>query len=435
MNNNHFLRLLLVAHLGAHDIEALISPNVVRRGVASVSMTSSMRSTPKGLSSPLPSLAPTEPKDGSIKASALTSLTATALMGPFSLTFLPYIACLKWGLPSTKIGSWKSITSIGHRMGGIGTLILPLFLSALEARTQSHVPLALYAITVATAMANLGFGAALITRKVPAYDIPTLRAFAVGVLLGTAFLGSSLLFVAGPSKFYEPFGVLFGAIAVYAAIFACSDALQHARLFLRSKWTSEADGSFEGVTKVSQKSTQAAMGQRDLQSVRGGSSAAVSSTGLGRRHWFLPFERASFKDVFLTNLWKQPTVEALEASVSPPNGVVVFTTSMTAAFALLALLQLRYLGLGSAGMAALTAAEPAFCRWSAYQALLAVVANNFGTFAGTLVIQRRTTQKQAGIFNAIGLMIPVLNIIAFLAMHPGHAGRFTELLLLPSVGA
>merc|ERR1712146_585522 len=75
-----------------------------------------------------------------------------------------------------------------------------------------------------------------------------------------------------------------------------------------------------------------------------------------------------------------------------------------------------YLGLGSAGMSALTAAEPAFCRWSAYQALLAVVANNFGTFAGTLVIQRRTTQKQAGIFNAIGLMIPVLNIFAFLAI-------------------
>lgn len=319
-------------------------------------------------------------------------------------------------------------------MGGIGTLILPLLLSALEAGTHSHVPLALYSITVATAMANLGFGAALITRKVPAYDIPTLRAFAVGVLLGTAFLGSSLLFVAGPSKFYEPFGVLFGAIAVYAAIFACSDALQHARLFLRSKWNSEADDSFKGVTKVPQKSTYAEMGQMTVQNVRGG-AAAVPSTGLGRRHWFLPFERASFKDVFLTNLWKQPTAEALEASVSPPNGVVVFTTSMTAAFALLALLQLRYLGLGSAGMSALTAAEPAFCRWSAYQALLAVVANNFGTFAGTLVIQRRTTQKQAGIFNAIGLMIPVLNIFAFLAMHPGHAGRFTELLLLPSVGA
>ena len=162
--------------------------------------------------------------------------------------------------------------------------------------------------------------------------------------------------------------------------------------------------------------------------------AAGARSGKGLpRHWFLPFERSNFKDVFVRNLWRQPTAEALEASVSPPNGVVVFTTSMTAAFALLALLQLRYLALGSAGMAAFAAAEPEFCRWSTYQALLAVVANNFGTFAGTLVIQRRATQKQAGLYNAIGLLIPVLNIVAFLAMHPSHAGRFAQLLFLPAV--
>lgn len=42
-----------------------------------------------------------------------------------------------------------------------------------------------------------------------------------------------------------------------------------------------------------------------------------------------------------------------------------------------------------------------------------MVANNFGTFAGTLVIQGRVTQRTAGVFNAMGLLIPVLNIALF----------------------
>merc|ERR1712139_222634 len=87
------------------------------------------------------------------------------------------------------------------------------------------------------------------------------------------------------------------------------------------------------------------------------------------------------------------------------------------------------------GMAALQSAAPAFCQWSALQALLAVVANNFGTFAGTLVIQRRVSQRSAGIFNAIGLLIPVLNIAAFLLRHQPEtaaAGGFVHLMTLPA---
>ena len=105
------------------------------------------------------------------------------------------------------------------------------------------------------------------------------------------------------------------------------------------------------------------------------------------------FDRAKLVDVFLKNLWRQPTKEGLMASISPPNGVVVFTTGMAALSALLGLLQPRYFTLGPPGMTVFAAAQPAFCQLRANQAPLAVVANNFGTFAGTLVIQRHKLDR------------------------------------------
>jgi hypothetical protein len=389
-------------------------------------------------------------------ASSTTSPSSSSLAlvqsgAPFLFMTLPvYALCLNWGLPSTKIGSWKSMVSNMHRVGGIGTLLFPLLLAAFEAATGAAPPIALYLLTVAMAASNLSFGGALITRKVPGYDIPTLRAFAVGLSLGLAFLGHSLLFVCGQHAWYRPIGALFGGISVYAAIFAWSDALQHARLFMSSKIDHFVRGVIRGGSTM-QPASETLRSEADLfkaspvvaTRVRGGAMSASTSAsptkGLGtKRHWNLPFERASAGDVFFRNLWRQPTPAALEATVSPANGVVVFTTGMTALFATLALLQLRYLALGASGMAALQSAAPAFCQWSALQALLAVVANNFGTFAGTLVIQRRVSQRSAGIFNAIGLLIPVLNIAAFLLRHQPEtaaAGGFVHLMTLPAVAA
>lgn len=98
----------------------------------------------------------------------------------------------------------------------------------------------------------------------------------------------------------------------------------------------------------------------------------------------------------MRNLWRQPTSEALQASVSPANGVVVLTTALTAAFASINLMQVRqaatggrwgglhvcltrarvcggggaqvgYLVHGAAGMRELNAAYPHIARWSIYQ--------------------------------------------------------------------
>jgi hypothetical protein len=149
------------------------------------------------------------------------------------------------------------------------------------------------------------------------------------------------------------------------------------------------------------------------------------------RKWYLPFERPSPSDVFFHNVYRQPSKEGLEASVSPANLVVVLTTFLTALFATIGLMQLRYLVSGAMGMATLAKLYPNIARWSVYQALLAVVANNFGTFAGTLVIQGRVSQEAAGLYNALGLMIPVLNILAFLVRYPGALADLTITTLLP----
>lgn len=345
-----------------------------------------------------------------ISAAALAASSAVAWKcgAPFALALIPHVACLIWGLPSAlTIGNWKSIVSTGHRLGGIATLVLPLVLAAWHTALKGGFPpMGLYASALVVSALNLSMGAQLITRRVPGYDIPTLRAFAVGVSLGFAFLGHSLLFVAGPYVWYRPVAYIFGACSVYAAIFAWSDALQHAANFFVT--------GRRGNTQL----------------------FAMDSKGRARRplFWKLPFERARLGDVFFRNLWRQPTQAALEASVSPANAVVAFTTGMTALFATLPLLQLRYLSLGPEGMAAFVRTQPVFCAWSSLQALLAVVANNFGTFAGTLVIQRRTSQQIAGVFNALGLLVPVLNIAAYLLLDPSSMtlSQFVSLLWLPS---
>merc|ERR1711916_259844 len=122
---------------------------------------------------------------------------------------------------------------------------------------------------------------------------------------------------------------------------------------------------------------------------------------------------------FVDCLYKQPTEDALDQSVSPANAVTVLTTVLTALFASISLLQMRYLFEGSAGMARMSVLYPEIVRFSVYEALLAVVANNFGTFAGTLVIQNKIDQTSGGIYNAIGLLIPVLNLVGFLSRYPG----------------
>ena len=72
-----------------------------------------------------------------------STLTATTALAPafkgLSLISLAYLPCLVWGLPWSKIGSWRSVKSIGHRFGGVFTLLLPLLFAVWESITSTHI--------------------------------------------------------------------------------------------------------------------------------------------------------------------------------------------------------------------------------------------------------------------------------------------------------
>ena len=85
-------------------------------------------------------------------------------------------------------------------------------------------------------------------------------------------------------------------------------------------------------------------------------------SSIGKK-WYLPFEKSTFKHIFIDCLVKQPTDEALRASVSPANQVTVATTLLTAVFATISLLQTRYLMSGHIGMTNMLSQYPDIVRW------------------------------------------------------------------------
>lgn len=111
----------------------------------------------------------------------------------FLITLIFYFVSVGWGLTWVHIGSWKSLVSIGHRLCGIVSLLLPISLASFELWTNERPNEVLYLIAVICVAGNCIFGAFLISRRIPSFDIPTIRAFGVGVTLGLSFVGMSLM--------------------------------------------------------------------------------------------------------------------------------------------------------------------------------------------------------------------------------------------------
>lgn len=155
---------------------------------------------------------------------------------------------------------------------------------------------------------------------------------------------------------------------------------------------------------------------------------------LGRK-WFLPFEPSSYRQVFLENLYRQPTPQGLQASLMTVwHGAL--PTVFVALFGSVALLQLAYLRWGPASVAHLAALHPHFARWASYQALLAVGANQFAVFLVTLVVHNRMGLGTVAFYNACVPLAPLLNILAFCLRYPGASfpGMVRAILEDPAVG-
>ena len=316
----------------------------------------------------------------------------------FYLTLAPYVIILIWSLPLTRIGSWRTTTSIVHRFSGIFSLILPMGLAAYNLWTDQHPPFPLYIAALSCIVFNCVFGALLIPQRIPSFDVPTIRAFGVGVTLGLSFVGWSLVWYFGTEPWFAPIGYACGIYSLLTCLLAWNDALKHLYTNMTNPYYAT---------------------QLDLEYFR--PPKRPSQVGLKHQPYKL-------REV-LTQFPFQPSHPKLqEVTVTPSSAAVVFTVTLTAMFSMATLLQWQYLYCGPSGMSLRSQLFPSFTRFSIYLSLLAAVANNFGTFAGTLVVQQKVSSFWGAFFNAIGLLIPVVATLAFQLRVP-HENIFHSMIL------
>lgn len=296
---------------------------------------------------------------------------------PVWLSFIASIPCLSLAIPLSKKGDWVNSSAISHRITGVGTLVLPLILFLYEAFTNTHPPTVLYFTTILVCFSNVVSGAILVVKKIPAYDIPSLRGFGVSVATCLAFLGMSLMFQVGHHRAYRPIGVFFVFLSLYAVIYAWSDAFQHMRHF------------FNGTYKRH-------LGKWVGQDFR-------------KTTWGLAFVKA---------IWKQPTEEELRATAAPSNIIIITPVFFIAVFSGATLVQIRYLISGPDGMLEIQELRPELARWAVYNSLLAVFSTNFATFLGSLVLHERISLLQSACYSLFSFLIPCINTVALVWRHP-----------------
>jgi hypothetical protein len=301
----------------------------------------------------------------------------------FYLTLAPYLIILIWSLPLTRIGSWKTITSITHRLSGILSLLLPMYLTIYNSWTDQDPPSYLYIISLLCIIFNCIFGALLIPQRIPSFDVPTIRAFGVGVTLGLSFVGWSLVWYFGAEPWFVPFGYICAIYSLITCLLAWNDSLQHIYTNMTNPYYAT---------------------QLDLEYFK--PPKRPHQVGLKHKPYKL-------WEVFTRFPFESAHPKLQEVTVTPSSAAVVFTVTLTAMFSLTTLLQWHYVYCGSSGMILRHQLFPFFTRSSAYLSLLAAVANNFGTFAGTLVVQQKVSSFWGAFFNAIGLLIPVVATLAF----------------------
>lgn len=301
----------------------------------------------------------------------------------FYLTLAPYLIILAWSLPLTRIGSWRARTSIVHRCSGILSLLLPMGLLVYNSWTDQHPPSYLYGLAIVCIVFNCVFGAMLIPQRIPSFDVPTIRAFGVGVTLGLSFVGWSLVWYFGAETWFAPLGYLCALYSFVTCLFAWNDSIQHI-------YTNRTNPYYAT--------------QLDLEYFK----PPKRPHQVGLKHQ--PYK---LWEVFVKFPLRACHPKLQEVTVTPSSAAVVFTVTLTAMFSLSTLLQWHYVYCGPSSMQLRQQLFPSYTRYSAYLALLAAVANNFGTFAGTLVVQQKVSSFWGAFFNAIGLLIPVVATLAF----------------------
>lgn len=225
-----------------------------------------------------------------------------------------------------------------------------------------------------------------------AYDIPSIRGFAVSCGVVASFVGLSLMFHEsfGPRAWYEPFGKAFSWVSIYTVVYAWSDAIGHLGQYLR--------GEFRSAEEARQ------------------------------RTWFLPFESSTYRYIILDCVVKKPTLKGLSASAAPSHLVTLIPAIMIAAFVNTALINVRLLLTGSEGLSCLISRYPDITRWASYNALLVVMVSSFSTFLGSMVLHRRISVAAAALLSIAVYFLPVFNVGLLLNRYEDKGAVLQDLL-------
>jgi len=298
-----------------------------------------------------------------------------------------YCGALAFTIPkSLQVGS-RTIKSVIHRWTGINTLLFPVALMVYEATYHLHPDVFLYLFSVLNIALNCIFGALLIPKRIPKWDLPTIRIFVVASTGGLSFLGLSLNFRFGHIQKYDPVGQCMAVLSLLSIVYALNDTVRHVhQLFnnLRSGSLTLTDLGFHFPT------------------------ASPKQLGLKDEY---PTLRYCFVSAFLDHT-THPAIVAMVTSV-PSNVTVVVLSITTMFFGMAGLLQIHYLVHGYQGMVALHAMYPKLTRMAVYGFLGAALANNYGTFAGTLVIKRKMSIVTAAMINAMAALVPIVEVSLF----------------------
>lgn len=310
------------------------------------------------------------------------------------LFLIVYCGLLIYSIPKAlDVGSHTFIVSIIHRWSGIITLLLPIMLMAYEAIYLMHPDLYLYLCTVIGISFNCIFGALMIPKRIPKWDIPTIRIFIVAVSGGLSFVCLSLNFKFGHIPSFEAFGKLLAVLSVISMVYAVSDLIHHLHQFAVN--INAGTAMDFGFNIPSQKKDASAIGLNN------------EAPSL----WYC-FVGAFLEPHHLTDFVNAEMMTPVHSNIS-----VLFLETMNLIFALTGLLQFHYLFWGYEGMIYLQNAFPKLTRMAVYGFLGAALANNFGTFAGTLVLKRKMNVFNAAVLNVIAALVPLLEVGVFVVRY------------------
>ena len=315
------------------------------------------------------------------------------LLSGWSLFLIIYSGLLLFTIPLALIvGSQSFFVSIIHRWSGIITLLLPIPLMAFESIYGIHPDTNLYLFSVITIAFNCIFGGLLIPIRIPKWDIPTIRIFVVAATGGLSFIALSLNFRFGHIPSFEAFGRFLAVLSILSMIYALCDCAHHIHQFaINMKTETAMDLGLRSSRFQTQRPSQ--MGLKSES----------------------PSLFYCFVNAFCARQNNEdPAIMEMVTAV-PSNIPVVMLSVSTAFFGMAAAVQFHFLMLGQQGMIYLQETFPKLTQMAVYGTLGAALANNFGAFAGTLVLKKKLSIVQAVLLNTIVIPVPLVAIAVFVA--------------------